>query len=138
MRLPALLLVLSVFVTSCISSEKNTDNMPSYQNLVEVVPPDSNQKESKVYIDSVEIVSHKNAKAFLIQGSFPDGCTKLKSASHNMSEGTFFISLKAWRNPDSMCTQALTPFSFIYDKVAQENISGLSSVDVNGKSYSVQ
>lgn len=137
MRLSALLL-LSIFVTGCVSSEKNSENMASYQNLVEVVPPEGNQEKSKVYIDSVEIVSHKNAKAFLIQGSFPDGCTKLKSARHSISEGTLAINLKAWRNPDSMCTQALTPFSFIYDKVAQENISGLSSVQVNGKNYSVQ
>lgn len=138
MRMSALLLVLVIFITSCVSSEKNSENMPSYQNLVEVVTPKENQQESRVYIDSVQAVNHEGNKALLIQGSFPDGCTKLKSASHSMNEGILSISLKAWRDPDSMCTQALTPFSFIYDEIDRENISGLSSVEVNGKSYSVQ
>lgn len=138
MKLSALFLALTIFTAGCVSSEKNSDTMQSYPNLVEIVLPDGNQAESKVYVDSVEHVTHKKSKALLVSGSFPDGCTKLKSASHKKSDDTISITLKAWRDPDSLCTQALTAFSFIYDKLDESDIEQLDSVSINSRSYQVQ
>lgn len=137
MRLTVIFLAAVIIIAGCVSSEKNSDNMSSVENLVEVKPPDDNQEDSKIYIDSVRTVTHDGQKSLLVQGSFPDGCTKLKSAEHTKGEKSVKITIEAWRNPDSMCTQALVSFSFVYDKIDEELINSLSSVTVNGKTYQI-
>lgn len=138
MRLFSLFLIGIIFAAGCASSEKNSDAATSYPNLVELKQPQNEHEDSKVYVDSVSVISVKQSPALLIQGSFPDGCTHLKVAEHTQGGESMGLTLKAWRDSESYCTQALTSFSFIYDGINPELVSNLTSIKINGRSYKIQ
>jgi hypothetical protein len=143
MKALALLLVSGVLAAGCASSDKDEGQSgdSNFKNQVKLNPPESqNQQDSKVYIDSVEVVTYNDAKALLISGNFPDGCTHLGKATHTLHNGMLEVSLSAWRDPDQMCIQALTPFSFVYDELTQSdaNLEQRSSVTVNGTIYELK
>lgn len=139
MKTLALLLLSGIMAAGCASSEKNGNDKKDYENLVEIKPPEKqNQEASQVYVDSVKLIDDNRRKALLVSGNFPDGCTHLGQASHTIHNGKIELSLSAWRNPEMMCTQVLTPFSFIYDKLAEEDLEKQSSVLVNGTTYELK
>jgi len=139
MRLTILLLFCCITLMGCISSDKNSDDKSSYQNLVTLNFPQQQKEDSSVvYIDSVHIITRNKANSLMISGSFPDGCTQLKQAEHNIADNQLNLTLKAWRDSDKMCTQALTPFSFIYDKIDEGTLSAFSSVTINDRIYPIQ
>lgn len=129
-------LSLLVVAVGCASSSKNNDNKHSYTNLVDIEKPGNiNHQPSKVYIDSVQQISVDKKPALLIEGTFPDACTKLEEVTHSTNEDSLQLHFKAWRNPDEMCAQVLTPFSFIYDKLSPKELSPHSNVYINKSSY---
>ncbi|HET6527332.1 MAG TPA: hypothetical protein VFG39_01140 [Balneolaceae bacterium] len=89
---------------------------------------------SKVYVDSVKTVSQDGRAALEIFGHFPDSCTYLEGANHSLKNGAIQLQLIAQRQ-NAMCTQMLVPFSFVYNKLTEEEISGHSKVVVNGTAY---
>jgi len=108
----------------------------SYENLVTIQKPgDEPYQQSKVYIDSVKKLSDHDEPALLISGTFPDACSKLQHVSHRTVDDSLHLDIQAWRNPDMMCSQVLTPFSYIYNDIAEEEISTQTKVIVNGSSY---
>ena len=139
MRSFLLLLITILLISSCASSEKNSNRDSDIQNLVNLNPPeDQNSEESTIYIDSVETITRENRRVLLISGSFPEACTHMASASHKITDGTLHITLEAWRATDRMCAQVLTSYSFVYSDVAPEVISQLSEVTINERSYPIQ
>lgn len=140
MKTVVLLLISGIMAAGCTSSEKNDKNRQSFEHLVDLVPPEKQQarENSKIYIDSVRVVSFDDAKALLVSGNFPDGCTHLGQVSHAFENGKLRLKLMAWRDPDMMCTQALTPFSYVYEKVPAEKIETISSVDINGSTFELE
>ncbi len=138
MKLISLILLVSFIMAGCASSENNSNRGRDFNNLVEIMAPgDEPEEASKVYIDSAEVISRAGEKALLISGSFPDGCTNLKSVTHSLQNGELRINMTAWRNPDKMCTQALVGFSYIYDEAASE-LDENPSVIINGTSYELE
>lgn len=137
----ALLTAVSTLVVlmsfGCASSQQNEDTEELYQNRVTVNPPDgeSNQESSQVYIDSLKIITTEDRRAMVIYGSFPDGCTHLESAEHSLLNDTLDVTLSAWRNPELMCSQVLTQFTFIYDKFDNHAFDEATTVIVNGTTY---
>ncbi len=130
-------LLLTIFIiVGCASSSNNGDGNETYPNLVSLQQPgDQPHKPSKVYIDSVKQITANEHPALLISGTLPDACTNLQEVTHSISENKLSVEIKAWRNPDKMCAQVLTPFSFIYEGVSKKEISEQSSAFVNGTEF---
>ncbi|SMO60910.1 hypothetical protein [Fodinibius sediminis] len=130
-----------ILLGGCASSEhkqQTDDGKPAYPDLVELKDPETTPHQNgKVYVDSVRQVTVKSREALLISGSLADGCTHLASIDHRIAGQTLIIELSAWRNADRMCTQALVPFSFIYDKLKPEELKEYSTATINGQKYSL-
>lgn len=124
----------------CASSQQNEDPEDLYQNLVAINPPDnqSSAEESQIYVDSIKVITSDGRGALVIHGNFPDGCTSLKTADHSAHHDTLSVNLSAWRNPDLMCSQVLTQFSFIYDMLDVRELAGFATVTVNGISFNIR
>lgn len=112
--------------------------MESYKNLVTIQKPDDEpHKQSKVYIDSVKKATADNDPVLVVSGTFPDGCTKLQDVTHRTTNDSLYLDIKAWRNPEMMCSQVLTPFSYVYSKLSKKELSAHEKVFINGSSYSL-
>lgn len=139
MKIVSLLMLSICIVAGCSSSDNNRIDSRDISDIVSLNPPEGRQADSSVvYIDSTGIVNHKNSIALLVAGDFPDGCTHLKRATHEWVDERLSLTIAAWRDPDMMCTQALTPFTFIYDQLSEEELAGLDSVRINGTTYPLQ
>ena len=137
MRFLYLLTAALILFTGCTSSSQNKTLQELPADLIKLQQPgDTPHQPSKVYVDSVTQVIVEQQPVLLISGTFPDACTKLKEATHATEGNTVSLDLKAWRNPDVMCAQVLTSFSFIYDKLSQDKLSSHSEVTINGTVYS--
>lgn len=112
--------------------------MESYNHLISIEKPEAESQPSKVFVDSVKIVSENNREVLLIGGSFPDACTKLKEATHQTEEDSLYLELTAWRSPDEMCAQVLTPFTYMYDQLSKEELNSHSEIKVNGTTFSIK
>lgn len=138
------ILVLSLIAVACSSSEPEQENQdqnqqPAFPNLIAVNQPGEQQAApSKVYVDSVKWVDYEGKKALLITGNLPNGCTYIKEASHDTTGNTLRISLDAWKPADKMCTQALVPFSFVYDQLGQADAQAYTDVSVNDKALKLK
>ncbi|WP_441001483.1 hypothetical protein [Fodinibius sp. SL11] len=112
--------------------------MESFENLVTIQKPvDEPHKPSKVYIDSVKMITDNSKPVLLISGTFPDACTKLHNVSHRTSSDSLYVNIEAWRNPNKMCAQVLTPFSYIYKEINTKELKAHSKAIINGSSYSL-
>ena len=101
---------------------------PDIANLVTLVPPgDVRYREAPVYIDSIRKEELKDRTIILVKGHFQNGCTQLLKASHRVEDDTLHLFLKGWRPAGRMCTQALQPFSYIYDRVPPDTLEHIQS-----------
>lgn len=81
-----------------------------------------------LYVDGVTIAIMESMPlqaAAEISGNFADGCTSLGDVVVTRLDNTFYITLKAVRPADQMCTQALVPFT----QTVSLNIYGLKAGD---------
>lgn len=140
MRMTMVYLMLLIFLYSCASTEQDRDLESSYENLVSLEQPAANQQqeESILYLDSAQKIRSQGQLAVLIRGSFPDGCSRLGSATHVVENDTLKITLGAWRDPDMMCSQALTSFSFIYPAISEDLLKQHDQLRINNKTYKLQ
>lgn len=126
----------SCLIYNCSSSDQKQQEV-SYPNQVTLkTPGNTAYTPGKIFIDSIKKVSPKRTEALLISGSFSDGCTHLQSASHTIEDNSIAIEFSAWRSKEAVCTQALVPFSFLYEKLSSQELSSYSQVIINGKTYS--
>lgn len=137
LRLLAFTIITFLLAIGCASSSQNSNNPDSYENLVSIEQPDDEpNRPSKVYIDSVNTVTENNKETLLISGTFPDACTKISSVTHHTQNDSLHLDIEAWRNPDQMCSQVLTPFSYLYDQLSDEELDSYSQVIINNTAYS--
>jgi len=130
------LLPILIIAAGCASSSQNDNKHQAYSNLVKLEKPGNTPHQpSKVYVDSVKQINIDNRVALLISGTFPDGCTKLQDVSHFVRNDSLHLALTSWRNPEMMCTQALSPFSYIYDKITKEELSNHSEIFIKSTAY---
>lgn len=133
----ALYLFLAVFIViaGCTSSSNN--NSQDYDNLVTLQKPgEQPYQSSKVYIDSVKQVTRNQESDLLIHGTFPDACTYLEKATHRTENDSLYLDIKAWRNPEMICSQVLTTFSFIYEDLTNQDFASHSAIIINGTAHS--
>lgn len=133
---PFVLPVLMVMI-SCASQEKKF--VPEeYSDFVELTIPESKKiVESPIYVDSVKVMTYKDRRSLVIMGSFPDGCTHIGQATHQVDSHGISLQLEGWRNPELMCTQALVSFSFVYSQIPEQVLERADSVNVNNTNYPV-
>ena len=135
-----LLIVLSIFfLTGCASSDNKSEKKQkkSYPNLVQLQQPgDAPPEQGKVYIDSVAQVTTAGGPGLLISGDFADGCTHLQSVTHRVQNDSLSLELSAWRSADDMCTQALVPFTYIYEGMSKQQMTGFSQITIQDNTYS--
>lgn len=111
--------------------------MSDYPNLVSLQKAEGVPHESsKIYVDSVKQITANDHPALLISGSFPDACTHLRDVTHQIDGEKLTLTFSAWRNTNKMCAQVLTPFSFIYNQLDDEEITSRSEVFINDTVYS--
>ncbi|MGM0546989.1 MAG: hypothetical protein ACQEST_09735 [Bacteroidota bacterium] len=136
LRLIACTLLTFIFAIGCASSQ-NSNKSESYENLVSIEKPDEGEpsQPSKVYIDSVKKITDNDTQALLISGTFPDACTKIRSVSHHTQNDSLHLDIEAWRNPEKMCAQVLTPFSYIYNRLSDDELSSYDNVTINNTAY---
>lgn len=129
------LFILPFLVVGCSSSEPESEQA-QYPNLITVNTPENQSMEaSNAYIDSVKIIDYKKEKALLITGNLANGCTYLKEVSHTANGNALAIILKTWKPADKICSQALVPFSFIYNEMTSTELKRKDSVSVNQQSF---
>ncbi|WP_138431717.1 hypothetical protein [Fodinibius saliphilus] len=138
MKFIYLSIITLITVAGCASSSNNKEDSPEeYEHLVTLQQPNEIPHENAtVYIDSVKKVSTVKGPALLISGTFPDACTQLHETTHSVNEDHLSLEITAWRNPETMCAQVLTPFNFIFDKFSEKQLSNHSTIIVNGTEYS--
>jgi len=134
-KLTYLFIAILIVIAGCASSN-NGDEAETYPNLVSLQQPDDQpHKPSKVYIDSVKQITVDEQPALLISGTLPDACTNLQKVTHSISQNKLSMEITAWRNPDKMCAQVLSPFSFIYEGITKKELSNQSSAFINGTEF---
>lgn len=132
------LCILLVLMIGCAKSESGNAQQTTYPNLTQLSPPDIQEyTDSKVYVDSVKVIDRDNQKALLIYGNLSNGCTRLHKASHSIENDFLQLTLTGWQPEGKMCSQALVPYSFIYEQVPQEQLERFETVNINGNSYSI-
>lgn len=138
MRLFLYTITAFALIIGCASSSQKGDNVESYENLVTIQKPDDEpHQQSKVYIDSVKKITNDDEPVLVVNGTFPDACTKLQHVTHRIAGDSLYLDVKAWRKPDMMCSQVLTPFSYIYDSITKKELNSHAEVIINGSSYSL-
>lgn len=127
-----------LFLAGCASSSNNEkENGKRFPNLVTLQQPgDQPHEVSRVYIDSVKQITTDKKPALLISGTFPDACTYLQEVTHQINNDSLYLHFSTWKNPETMCAQVLTSFSFIYDELSEKELSAHSKVIINDTSYS--
>lgn len=139
-------LILSLIAVACSSPEPKQSQEPEQQNeqasefpnLISLKQPGEQEiASSKVYVDTIKWVDQQGKNVLLISGNLPNGCTYIKGASHAMTDDSLKITLDAWKPAEKMCTQAMVPFSFIYDKLEMETANTYSKASVNGKPVTI-
>lgn len=133
------LVLVFIIALGCASSSNNEENQKYYPNLIKPNPPEEQPSQSsKVYIDSVKKITPEELEqpALLISGNLADACTHLEDISHQIQNDSLKIKISAWRNPEQMCAQALTPFSVVYDELTEKEISDHSKLFINDSAYS--
>ena len=127
-----LFMIFAVAACSSPKTKPETENTQQYPDLTQLSKPGTQDyDQSKISVDSVKTVE----QGLLIAGALPDGCSKLREASHAMQGDTLRINLSAWKPADKMCTQVLTPFTFIYKELSEQKITNAAATLVNGKKY---
>jgi hypothetical protein len=91
-------------------------------------------EESQVYIDSVEVEERTGEYYLVVQGSYPDSCTKITDVTYEVADNTVTATLSASRPSGIMCSQALVSFEeeFLLDVEGLE--PGEYTIEVNGVS----
>lgn len=135
MKVLHLSLAVFIVIAGCTSSSDN--NSQNFDNLVSLQKPgEQPHQSSKIYIDSVKQITRNQESDLLIHGTFPDACTNLEQATHHVEDDSLYLDVKAWRNPEMMCSQVLTTFSFIYDNLTNQDFATYSKIIINGTAYS--
>jgi inhibitor of cysteine peptidase len=66
---------------------------------------------SLAMVDAVTLEQRENHYYAVINGFYPDACTKVSSVEQVVEENTISITLLTDRPPDLMCAAMLTPFN---------------------------
>lgn len=111
-----------------------TVHKDSLTNLIQIeTPTTSNIVISNAYIHSVEKVKYNGKRVLLIKGDLPNGCSKLYHVYKSIDGNTLTLTLSTWKPQNQPCTQALQPFSFIYDGLNYFDYHSVTHIKIAGQ-----
>jgi len=109
-----------------------------YPNLVEITAPgDLPYSEVSIGIEKADIVTLSNDLALHIKGYFPNPCTQLLRVEESFNEGVLRLELIGWQQSDIFCAQTITPFSYLYTTLNDDQLQSLEVVTVNGEEFTL-
>lgn len=128
--------ILILTLTLCGCSMYDDSLTERFPNLVQVNPPgDLPYEESSVNIEKVDVVVLKNGKALHIQGQFPNPCTHLLRVEGELAGTTLALSFDSWQESNVMCAQSLTPFSYLYTELSEDQLATIEKVTIDGRDF---
>src|SRR5574341_712406 len=101
------------------------------------MPPAPGEGQGVLYVSSVDALIMESFPVqvnALVRGDLADGCTTVGEITVEGPENnTFTVTIKANRDPDMMCTQALVPFEETVSLPVEGLPAGTYTVIVNGE-----
>ncbi len=145
------LLVLLAGLTACTASQAyrspsadHSESMPlknagrDTSEFAELKPPPDEVETTgaTVFLESVERIQRPDTAYLLIKGNFANGCSRLKEVSHIIEEHTLTLNIEAWQPKNRMCTQVLTPFTYLYTRPKSDEVRALRYYMLRGEKKS--
>jgi len=93
-----LLLVLGLMLAACDSATGDDDDKEGASG-------------TPAMVDGVTVEQQMGHKYAVVNGNYPDACTKISVVDQDVEGSTFKINLMTDRPEDLMCAQMLSPFS---------------------------
>lgn len=128
--------------TEAVATQAATSESPPGPVATETMPVPSPTATSQAEVmpemakvDSIEINIMESLPvkvSVLVRGSFPDGCTRLRSVSQATDGRTIILRLLTERTTEEDCTQALVPFEETLEVDVTDLATGTYDLDVNG------
>ncbi len=87
----------------------------------------------QAYIDTIQKVTFQGNQALLIKGNLPDGCSKLYESKATINDSTLTLHIKTWKPQHLDCTQALVPFSYLYQGLSLFEFNSISQYKAGNK-----
>ncbi|HKJ33688.1 MAG TPA: hypothetical protein VKA34_17765 [Balneolales bacterium] len=95
------------------------------------MPNTANIAIHQAYITSMEKVKYNGKKVLLVRGHLPDGCSKLYHVTKSIDDQTLTLTINTWKPKHKVCTQALKPFTFIYDGLGYFEFKDITHYKIN-------
>lgn len=125
------ILMASFFMSACTSTSDILNE--KYPNLIELDPPERiPYEEKKVRVDDLQVMEIRGQSLLVIQGSFPNPCSKLLRIEQESFPEILNLELVGWQKAREMCAQSITPFTYIVKDIPEEQWEQLKLVTVNG------
>lgn len=87
----------------------------------------------QAYIDTIQKITFQGNPALLVKGNLPDGCSKLYESKAIIDDSTLTLLIKTWKPQHIACTQALVPFSYIYQGLSLFEFNSISQYKAGNK-----
>ncbi len=87
----------------------------------------------QAYIDTIQKVTFQGNQALLVKGNLPDGCSKLYESKATINDSTLTLHIKTWKPQHLACTQALVPFSYLYQGLSLFEFNSVSQYKAGNK-----
>jgi len=137
-----LLLFLTVLAGIACSSQNNIKNLTDGEQdkLIQLKEPDSKTYEKQpLYITSVQQKKYNGENILLIKGNLPNGCTHLMQIKHELkNRQTVLFNMTAWKEPGTMCTQQLVPFTYVYKDLPPGKLRSLTHFQYNNETFNIK
>ena len=111
-----------------------TIDKDSLSNVISIVSPNTSDIVlHQAYLHSLEKVKINGKHVLLIRGDLPDACSKLYHVNKAIDGETLTLTISTWKPKNVNCTQALKPFTFIYDGLGYFEYKSVTHYKINGK-----
>jgi hypothetical protein len=96
-----LILVLGLSLVACLGEEETPTPKPE----------PSVSTGNPTYIDTVKVEERGGDHYAIVQGSYPDACSKTGDIVQEVEGDTIYLTIHSTKPEDMMCAQTLTPFT---------------------------
>jgi hypothetical protein len=119
------LLAFSLILVAC------GDDSPGRDQEEQEVAATSEETGTLAVVDSVSIEESNAHNYVVVNGNYPDACTKISNVEQVVEENSFNITLYTEAPADLMCAQMLSPFTVNILLEVGGNAPGDYTVNVN-------
>lgn len=145
------LLILLAGITACTASQayrspsvphsetkllKKAGSDTSEFAELESPPDDMEVASATVYLESIERVQQPDTAFLVVKGNFANGCSHLQDVSHIIEDHTLTLDIEGWQPKNRLCTQVLTPFTYLYTRLTTDEVRSLRYYMLRGEKKS--